>query len=136
MPFANSSISFEIYIVEWSRNGFEAVQTYLRFQQVSTFKFLGVLINDTLTWNNHIDQLVGKILAVLVSSGIFLGFSLTLRLFFTSNLTSFPWSIIVMWFRLAAPKGTQVGSRLFSTMLVGSVFIALVSTLLLLYGMN
>ena len=30
-------------------------------EQVSTFKFLSVLINDTLTWNNHIDQLVGKV---------------------------------------------------------------------------
>ena len=33
-------------------------------------------------------------------------------------------------------SGMVLGSRLFSTMLVGSVFIALVSTILLLYGMN
>ena len=30
-------------------------------EQVSTFKFLGVIIKETLTWNNHIEQLVSKV---------------------------------------------------------------------------
>ena len=32
-----------------------------KIDQVSTFKFLGIHINDTLTWNSHIDHLIGKV---------------------------------------------------------------------------
>ena len=30
-------------------------------EQVWVFKYLGVLINDTLTWNNHVDMVSGKV---------------------------------------------------------------------------
>ena len=82
-------------------------------EQVRVFKYLGVLINDTLTWSDRVDMVSGKV-SPLVSISLedFLGFSPNLFYYFISNLTFFHILIIVMLFGLDAHKRTLTGLKL------------------------
>ena len=73
-------------------------------EQVQCFKFLGVLVNDTLTWSDHIDMVSNKVTCSLNLLRCLLGFSLSLSFFSISSLTFFPLLTTVMLSGLDAPR--------------------------------
>ena len=60
-------------------------------EQVHKFKFLGVVVNDTLSWDDHIELFATRLLVVSAFYVASLGFSLGLFFFFTLNHTFFPY---------------------------------------------
>ena len=98
-----------------------------QIEQVSSFKLLGVVVNDTLTWSDHINHVV-----TIVSSCVnllrclhrFLSCSLwVLYLRFTFCL----WLTTVMYYGTSVPSTTRLVSNSFSTMSVDLPSIAFVS---------
>ena len=73
-------------------------------EQVQCFRFLGVLVNDTLTWSDHIDMVSNKVTCSLNLLRCLLGFSLSLSFFSISSLTFFPLLTTVMLSGLDAPR--------------------------------
>ena len=84
-------------------------------EQVQVHKYLGVVLNDALTWSDHIDMVCGKVnrsLNLLRRLFWFLPSSLLPSI---SNIMSFPTSITVMLYGQAALKKNHVGWNPFST---------------------
>ena len=68
-------------------------------EQVQCFKFLGVLVNDTLTWSDYIDT---RSPVAWISFVAFLGFSFSLSFFSILSLTFFSRLTTAMLSRLDA----------------------------------
>ena len=105
-------------------------------ERVRSFKFLGVVVNDTLTWVDHIDMYVKRSLVVWTCFVGSLGFCLNLFCFFISSHTFFPTLTTVMLFGSDVLKLSPFALNPCWTLLVGLFFIDVNSLLLLLLVVN